>query len=275
MAAATWLQAPSPHSHSIPIPLSPWLPLSFSTQLPSLPLPGQLCLDNLQIPLGETPPAPQWLVSRAPSPLHHPPGTPWVWTPQSRPSHPDPAHSGLPEAHSHTSQFPFALGKAPTPMAATTLPVLPEDGLSGRPSPPQEPRRRGASGGLRGHISGQEDPATTLLELSFRSVSGLVWGTGPHAGQNEPGPRGPGPEEPAGRRALQQATAPRRKDRQQNQHSLLVTNSLTLVQSLSFHQSVLSVPRNKPIPLPPSLSGTQGPEGKPHVQGHIARKCLD
>lgn len=160
-----------------------------------------------------------------------PPGTPWVRTPRSRPSHPDPAHSGLPKAHSHTSQFPFALGKAPTPVAATTLPVPPEDGLSGRPSPPQEPRRRGASGGLRGHISGQEDPATTLLELSFCSLSGLVWGTGPHAGQNELGPRGPGPEEPAGQRALQQATAPRRKDRQQNQHSFLVTNSLTLVQS--------------------------------------------
>ena len=40
------------------------------------------------------------------------------------PSHPCPAHPGLPKAHSHSSQFLFMLGKSPTPMAATILPVL-------------------------------------------------------------------------------------------------------------------------------------------------------
>lgn len=156
VAVATWLQAPSPHSHCIPsspTPRPPWLPLSFSTQLPGLPMPGQLCLDNLQTRHGD--PSPTVSGQQAPfSPS--PPRTPSsVWPPRRGRSHPDPAHSGLPEAHSHTSQFPFALGKAPAPMAATMVPVPPEDGFSGALTP------HGSQGvwalrGRSGHLGSSE-----------------------------------------------------------------------------------------------------------------------
>lgn len=108
---APWLQAPSPHPHSIPgspTPLSPWLPLSFSTQLPSLPRPGQLCVDNLQTPLGDPQPHSHW-----------PEGPLLLFTPQDpgglesweQPLPPAPSSPGLRQAHSHTSQFPLLLEK--------------------------------------------------------------------------------------------------------------------------------------------------------------------
>lgn len=127
MAAAKVAPGPQP-----PLPLHPlrpppppsWLPLSFPTQLPNLPLPGQLSLDKLPAPRVTPSPTAACLEQGVwGGPFHLLTSrTPSVWAPRAAPSHPSPAHSGLPKADSHSSQFPFVPGKAPAPMATMTLP---------------------------------------------------------------------------------------------------------------------------------------------------------
>lgn len=71
-------QPPLPLHAQHPIPLSPWLPLSFPTQLPNLPLFGQLSLDNLQVPPSDPQP---YGCQPAGALLLFAPRTPSVWAP--------------------------------------------------------------------------------------------------------------------------------------------------------------------------------------------------
>lgn len=119
-----------------------------------------------------------------------PPGPRWSGVLRAAP----PSRTQLPRAAPGTFphfSVPLALGRAPTPMAATMLAVRPpEAGFSGRPYPPQEPGSLGASGtlwapgDLGGHPSGQGDPAVTLLVLSFPLTLWAGRGTIPHAVQS-------------------------------------------------------------------------------------------
>ncbi|CAD7669815.1 unnamed protein product [Nyctereutes procyonoides] len=143
--------APGPQP---PLPLHPQQPhpplpmaSSFLPQHRSPPPTAQPArLDNLPTPHGHPQAHKPWPVGPL---LLFTPRTPTAWTGWSGPSHTGPAHLGLPEAHSHTSRFPFVLGKAPAPMAATTMPIPPEEGFLGHPEPPPEPRGTLGSWGLQ------------------------------------------------------------------------------------------------------------------------------
>lgn len=123
VAAARGLQAPGPHSIPRGPPLAPHGFLFPSPQLPSLPLPRPAFLNLLRTSQHSPAlsPAPQPLAWRWGVPFNSSPPGPHEPGLLSSPSQRGPAHSGLPEAHSHSSQFPFVSGKAPAPMAAMTL----------------------------------------------------------------------------------------------------------------------------------------------------------
>ena len=127
---------PAPTPPRGPLPRSARLPLSFPTQLPNLPLPrpalsGQPAGTSQCPPPPAPSPAPQPLAWRnrgsSSTPHRPPPGPHEPGLLGAAPSHGGPAHSGLPRAQSHSSQFPLVPGKAPAPTAAMT-PLGPAQG---------------------------------------------------------------------------------------------------------------------------------------------------
>lgn len=124
-----WLQAPRPplHPPRPPPPLhtaSSFLPHT-APQPPTAPASSlwTTCQDLTVTPTHPVPgPSASWLeVGGSPSTPHPHPGPHEPGLLGAAPSHQGPAHSGLPKAHSHSSQFPFVTGKAPALMAAMTL----------------------------------------------------------------------------------------------------------------------------------------------------------
>lgn len=177
MAAAKWLQAPSPHSHSIPsspIPLSPWLPLSFPNTAPHLPLPSPLVWTTCQpltvtpkrtgpgqrVPFSSSPPGPQQpgLAGAAPPTRAQP-----TWA--------------CPRPIPTLLGSPSCLEKLQRQWPPPRCPSLLRKASSGTLNLPPSPGVLWAPGDSRQRVSGPEDPATPLLQPSFHSLSGLVWGT--------------------------------------------------------------------------------------------------
>lgn len=101
---------PSPHGFLFPSPYSS---------------PASHCLASslwttCKAPLSDSP-APQLPAYRSPSPLHSQDPISLGFLEQPPPTRPSPPW--LRKAHSHSSQFPFVLGKSPAAMGTTMLPV--------------------------------------------------------------------------------------------------------------------------------------------------------
>lgn len=122
--------APTPtESPPAPSPLSPWLPLSFPTQPPSLPLPGQLSLENLEAPNSDPQPhngqsAGPPFFSRSQDPICR-------GSREQQPLPTGPSPPCLPEAHSHSLSSPSCLEKLQHQWPPPRGPALPEGGCSG------------------------------------------------------------------------------------------------------------------------------------------------
>lgn len=165
--------APTPTpSPAAPSPLSPWLPLSFPTQPPSLPPPGRLSLGDMEAPHAGPPPHGGQSAGR---PLSGTPGR----HASGRPRAAAPSHGAQPtlpaQAHSHSLSSPSCLEKLQPRWPPPCGLALPEGGFPGRPGP-------GARGDRRGPASGREAPATMLL--------GLAWAAGPSHGAGRGGTDG-------------------------------------------------------------------------------------
>lgn len=187
--------APGPQP---PVPLHPrqahppssWLPLSFPTQLPDLPLPGQVSLDNLPILHGD--PRPHGHLPGGDPLLLLTPKTPSVWAPWSSllppgPSPPWPAQSTFPQFSVPLRGWKSSSTNGHHGAARPCLRVASPGDLDlqgGRQVIWGAVVELGASGALREHVSGQEAPAITLFEFGFGPIIWLAWVTGPCAGQN-------------------------------------------------------------------------------------------
>lgn len=143
VAVAKVAPGPLPHSHSIlssPSPSPHGFLFPSPHRSPTSHCPASSLWTPRKVPHSDPEPHSCWPVGPL---LLFAPRTPSVGAHRAAPSHRGPAHPGLHKAHSHSSQFPFVLGKAPAPILLPCCPSLPKGGFSGCPPPSQGARESG------------------------------------------------------------------------------------------------------------------------------------